>query len=72
MSTSEIQLFSPGRDSLKELRDEQNATKLVFTGVAVQDQLVFAKTVPVQVKQGHKRMVYYRFTNTERIFQTEL
>lgn len=25
-----------------------------------------------QVKQGHKRMVYYRFTNTERIFQTEL
>lgn len=25
-----------------------------------------------QVKQGHKRMVYYRFTNTERIFPTEL
>lgn len=25
-----------------------------------------------QVKQGHRRMVYYRFTNTERIFQTEL
>ncbi|OPJ75161.1 hypothetical protein AV530_001834 [Patagioenas fasciata monilis] len=24
------------------------------------------------VKQGHKRMVYYRFTNTERIVQTEL
>lgn len=52
MSTFEFQLFSPSREFLKELRDKQNATKLVFSWPAMQDQLVFSKPAPVQVSSS--------------------
>lgn len=52
MSKFEIQVFSPGKDSLKKLRDKQNATKLVFSWTEMQDQLVFSKPVPVQVSSS--------------------